>query len=400
MVEWRKLGELASYYRGVTYNKKQEVAPNSGGVKILRANNILLGINSLIFDDVKEISSEVKIKDYQWLYPNDILICAGSGSKEHVGKVAFINERIGFAYGGFMGKLVTSQELSARFLFHIISGPLFKDYLKVALNSTTINNLNSSIINNFEIPVPSLYEQNRIVGILDTFTASIENLKQQIEQRKKQYEHYRNLLLDPDGKPETDVVPFGETCQMIKGNGVQKADFVENGIGCIHYGQIYTHYGPFTYTTNRFVSKEVFDKARKASKGDIIMTDTSENVEDICKSVAYLGDDDIAVSNHALIIKHKQNPKFISYSTFTKSFFNQKRKYAFGVKVTGIRPEHLGRIMIYLPDITEQNRIVAILDKFEDSISNLEQQLEQRQKQYEYYRNKLLTFEQYATLDL
>ena len=243
------------------------------------------------------------------------------------------------------------------------------------------------------IPLPSLSEQNRIVGILDTFTASIENIKQQIEQRKKQYEYYRDQLLDLEGKPETDIIPFGEICQMIKGNGVQKADFVENGIGCIHYGQIYTHYGPFTYTTNRFVSKEVFDKARKASKGDIIMTDTSENVEDICKSVAYLGDDDIAVSNHALIIKHKQNPKFISYSTVTKSFFNQKRKYAFGVKVTGIRPEHLGRIMIYLPDLTEQNRIVAILDKFEDSISYLEQQLEQRQKQYEYYRNKLLTFE-------
>ncbi|MBR5392105.1 MAG: restriction endonuclease subunit S [Prevotella sp.] len=393
MVEWKELGEVASYYRGVTYNKKQEVSLNSGGTKILRANNITLGTNSINYDDIKEIDSSVRIKNYQWLYPNDILICAGSGSKEHVGKVAFIDKQIGYAYGGFMGKIVTASSLNPRFLFHIICSSLFKDYLKVALNSTTINNLNAEIVNCFIIPIPSLSEQNRIVGILDTFTDSIENLKQQIAQRRKQYEHYREKLLDLEGKPKEDIKKFGDYCVMIKGNGVQKTDFVDEGIGCIHYGQIYTHYGSFTYTTNKFVSKEVFEKAKKASKGDIIMTDTSENVEDICKSVAYLGEDDIAVSNHALIIKHEQNPKFLSYSTLTSSFFNQKRKVVFGVKVSGIKPDHLAQIQIYLPVIEEQNRIVSILDTFEASISNLEAQLEQRQKQYEYYRNKLLSFE-------
>ena len=128
MVEWKKLGEVASYYRGVTYNKKQEVSSDSGGTKILRANNITLDSNSLNFDDVKEISSSVKIKDYQWLYANDILICAGSGSKEHVGKVAFIEKDIDYAYGGFMGKLVSSNSIHPRFFFHVISSELFKKY--------------------------------------------------------------------------------------------------------------------------------------------------------------------------------------------------------------------------------------------------------------------------------
>lgn len=242
------------------------------------------------------------------------------------------------------------------------------------------------------IPIPSLSEQTRIVEILDTFTTSIENLKQQIAERRKQYEYYRDQLLDLEGK-EDNIVSFGDVCEMIKGDGVQKVDFVDKGIGCIHYGQIYTHYGSFTYTTNKYVSKEVFDKAKKASKGDIIMTDTSENVEDICKSVAYLGEDDIAVSNHALIIKHNQNPKFLSYSTLTRSFFIQKRKYVVGVKVSGIKPNDLARIKIFLPSIEEQNRIVTILDTFEASIANLEAQLELREKQYGFYRNKLLTFE-------
>ncbi len=186
---------------------------------------------------------------------------------------------------------------------------------------------------------------------------------------------------------------LGDICEIIRGNGVQKTDFVESGVGCIHYGQIYTHYGSFTYTTNKYVSKEVFDKARKASKGDIIMTDTSENVEDICKSVAYLGEEDIAVSNHSLILKHKQNPKFLTYSTLTNSFSNQKRKFVFGAKVSGIKPENLAQIKIYLPSLSEQNRIVGILDTFTASIDNLKEQIAQRRKQYEYYRDRILDLE-------
>ena len=188
----------------------------------------------------------------------------------------------------------------------------------------------------------------------------------------------------------SDWKKIGDICEIIRGNGVQKTDFVESGVGCIHYGQIYTHYGPFTYSTNKFVSKEVFEKARKASKGDIIMTDTSENVEDICKSVAYLGEEDIAVSNHALILKHKQDPKFLTYSTLTYSFLNQKRKYVVGAKVSGIKPENLAQIKIYLPSLSEQQRIVEQLDTFTSSIENLKEQIAQRRKQYEYYRDQLL----------
>ena len=186
---------------------------------------------------------------------------------------------------------------------------------------------------------------------------------------------------------------LGDICDIIRGNGVQKTDFVEKGVGCIHYGQIYTHYGPFTYTTNKFVSKEVFEKARKASKGDIIMTDTSENVEDICKSVAYLGEEDIAVSNHALILKHKQNPKFLTYSTLTDSFLIQKKKYVVGAKVSSIKPEYLAQIKIYLPSLSEQTRIVGILDTFTASIENLKQQIAERRKQYDHYRDQLIDLE-------
>ena len=349
--------------------------------------------NKVVFSSSTDrITEEAKniINNRSHLEKGDILF-SGIGT---IGKVAYIDfstDNWDCSESVFLIK-PNENEVVGKYLSYILSSDIAKNQYEKGAAGAIMKGVRKATLENLLIPIPSLSEQTRIVGILDTFTASIDNLKQQIAERRKQYEYYRDQLLDLEGK-DNDIVPLGDVCEMIKGNGVQKADFVDEGVGCIHYGQIYTHYGSFTYTTNKFVSKETFEKARKASKGDIIMTDTSENVEDICKSVAYLGEEDIAVSNHALILKHKQNPKFLSFSTQTNSFFNQKRKVVVGVKVSGIKPEHLAQIMIYLPSLEEQQRIVSILDTFEASISNLEAQLKEREKQYEFYRNKLLTFE-------
>ena len=366
MVNWMKLGDVCEIVRGVRLIRKE--LEKEGNIPVFQNSLTPLGFYS-----------ESNNPGH-----TTFIICAGAA-----GEIGYSN--IPFWAADDCLCLICPDSLHNKYAYYYLL--VSQSSLKSKVRKASVPRLSRIEVERILIPIPSLSEQKRIVGILDTFTDSIENLKQQIAQRRKQYEHYREILLDLEGKPKEDIKKFGDYCVMIKGNGVQKTDFVDEGIGCIHYGQIYTHYGSFTYSTNKFVSKEVFEKAKKASKGDIIMTDTSENVEDICKSVAYLGEDDIAVSNHALIIKHEQNPKFLSYSTLTSSFFNQKRKVVFGVKVSGIKPDHLAQIQIYLPVIEEQNRIVSILDTFEASISNLEAQLEQRQKQYEYYRNKLLTFE-------
>ena len=382
MVEWKKLGEVCGIFDGTHQTPKY----TDKGVRFVSVENI-----NALFDSRKYISIEDYIANYKTKpQKNDVLITRIGD----VGTCAVIDRDEPIAYYVSLALLRPNDDfVISNYVKYILESRIGKNELRKRTLLTAVPlKINLGDVGKVKIPVPSIEEQHRIVGILDTFTTAIDNLKQQIEQRRKQYEYYRDQLLDLDGR-EDNIVPLGKVCEMIKGNGVQKVDFIENGVGCIHYGQIYTHYGSYTYTTNKFVSRETFEKARKASKGDIIMTDTSENVEDICKSVAYLGEEDIAVSNHALILKHKQNPKFLSFSTLTKSFFNQKRKVAFGVKVTGIRPEHLAQIRIYLPSLAEQSRIVGILDTFEASIANLEQQLEMRQKQYEYYRNKLLTFE-------
>ena len=387
MVEWKKLGDIMQIARGASPRPiKNFITSDEDGVNWIKIGDVSPN-DKYITKTNEKITKEGASKS-RLLHSGDFVLSNSmSFGRPYILKID------GCIHDGWIFMSGYKNSVIAGYLYEVLNSDFVQKYWRTkANNGGAMTNLNSDIVRATSIPIPSLEEQNRIVGILDTFTDSIENLKQQIAQRRKQYEFYRDHLLDLEGKPTEDIKAIGDYCTMIKGNGVQKTDFVENGIGCIHYGQIYTHYGSFTYSTNKFVTKEVFVKAKKASKGDLILTDTSENVEDICKTVAYLGEDDIAVSNHALIIKHEQNPKFLSYSTLTKSFFNQKRKYAYGVKVTGIKPEHLARFLIYLPSIEEQSRIVSILDTFEASISNLEAQLAQRQKQYEYYRNKLLSF--------
>lgn len=128
----------------------------------------------------------------------------------------------------------------------------------------------------------------------------------------------------------------------------------------------------------------------------MIIATTSENDEDVCKAVAWLGSEDIAVSSDACIYKHNLNPKYVSYFFQTEQFQNQKRQYITGAKVRRVNADNLSKILIPVPSMEIQERIVSILDKF-DTLTNsitegLPREIELRQKQYEYYRDLLFSF--------
>ena len=195
--------------------------------------------------------------------------------------------------------------------------------------------------------------------------------------------------LCPDG---VEYKKLGEIATISRGGNFQKKDFLTEGVPCIHYGQIYTKYGLFADKTFTFISEECAKKQKMARPNDIVMAVTSENIEDVCKCLAWLGDEPVAVSGHSAIIHHNQNAKYLVYYFHSQMFFAQKRKLAHGTKVIEVTPDALVDIALPVPPIEIQREIVRILDNFTNLTAELTAELTARGIQYSYYRNKLLTF--------
>ena len=259
------------------------------------------------------------------------------------------------------------------------------------------------------IPIPcpenrkkSLEIQGEIVRILDTFTSLTAELTAELTARKKQYNYYRDQLLSfKEGDVEWKAL--GKIGEFIRGKRFTKADYVEDGIGVIHYGEIYTRYSVFTTHALSQVRNDMAKSLRYAEPGDVVITDVGETVEDVGKAVAWLGDDKVAIHDHCYAFRHSMNPKFVSYCMQTASFIAEKAKYVARTKVNTLLINGFAKIAIPVPypndlekSLAEQARIVAILDKFDALINSISEDLPReialRQKQYEYYRDLLLSF--------
>ncbi|HBW2270341.1 TPA: restriction endonuclease subunit S [Klebsiella pneumoniae] len=202
---------------------------------------------------------------------------------------------------------------------------------------------------------------------------------------------------------EVEWLPLGVLGELVRGNGLPKTDFTEAGIPAIHYGQIYTFYGLSTETTKSFVSQDTAKKLKKVNTGDVVITNTSENLDDVGKALVYLGKEQAVTGGHATIFKPNKGiiGKYFAYFTQTNSFFNEKRKYSKGTKVIDVSASDMAKITIPIPcpnnpekSLAIQSEIVRILDKFTALTAELTAELTARKKQYNYYRDQLLSFEE------
>ena len=402
-VEWKALKDIGSYVRGLVYNKSSE-SSDGQGYKVLRANNITLSENSLNFDDVKIVNFDTKVKKYQKLRCNDILISAASGSREHVGKVAFIETDIDYYFGGFMGVIRCNASMIPRYAFHVLTSQHFKIYLDEMLNSSTINNLNSAVMGNFKFPIPcpdnpkkSIEIQAEIVRILDAMTAHTAELTAELTARKKQYDYYRDKLLSFE-EGEVEWKQLGEEFPFIRNGfvGTVTPFFTTRDKGVRYLQGTNINNGNIRDNVEYYVNLAFHEKhSRTQLKADDILLVQSGHVGDS----AVVGEKYKGSNCHALIVISnggRMNSKFVNYYFQSKQGKEQLRKITTGGTVKHILASKMKKFFIPVPPLEIQNRIVALLDKFNvltTSITNgLPREIELRQKQYAYYRDLLLSF--------
>ena len=200
--------------------------------------------------------------------------------------------------------------------------------------------------------------------------------------------------LCPDG---VEYRALGDVGVFVRGGGLQKADFVETGMPCVHYGQIHTRFGISVKEAVTFVSEAQFARLKHADYGDLLIATTSEDDEAVGKATAWLGDGEVAISGDMFYYRHNLDPKYVSYFFASSSFQDQKRPYLTGAKVRRIADKGLSRIQIPVPPLEVQREIARILDQFTTLEAELEAELEARRVQYEHYRNHLLSYESLAT---
>jgi len=394
-VVWKPLGEIASMYGGLTGKNKTDF--EEGNASYITYKNIFDNIE-VDFDKLEKVKISPSEKQNKVRY-GDVLFTGSSETAEDAGMSSAITTTIeediylnSFSFGIRFNEDVKLIPEFSKYLFR-------SHFMRAAISKTasgvTRFNISKERLKKLSIPLPPLSVQQEIVRILDKFTQLEAELEAELDCRKRQYEYYRNKLLSYEGN-EVEWKTLGEVGTFIRGNGLQKKDFVETGIGCIHYGQIYTYYGIKASKIISYVTEDLAKSLRKASHNDLIIAAVSENIEDVCKCVVWEGEEDICVSGDTFIFKTDQNPHYIGHLLRTDNFLNYKRKNAVGAKVTRLQAGSLPKYAIPLPQIEEQNRIVAILDKFDTLVNSISEGLPKeialRRKQYEYYREKLLSF--------
>lgn len=361
-VEWKKLGKVCEFKRGNTITKKNAVE-----------------------GDVPVIAGGQKPAYYHNVSNREGITITVAGSGAYAGYVSYWNQPI-FLSDAF--SIESNNDLNKRYLYYWLLDNQHKIYeLK---KGSGVPHVYGKDLANLEIPIPSLETQEKIVEILDKFTNYVTELQSELQSelhsRTKQYEYYRDMLLSEEylnkitKEMEEDrrvrIEKLNDICELKRGKRLVKSELQEEGEFPVYQNSViplgYYHESNFDSDKTFIISA--------GSAGEIIYSDRE-----------FWAADDVYV----LMTKEKISSKFLYYSLLSKQHvINSKVRKA---SVPRLSKEDIEKLFIPLPSLSLQNKIVRILDKFQVMIADtkglLPEEIEQRQKQYEYYREKLLTFE-------
>jgi type I restriction enzyme, S subunit len=208
-----------------------------------------------------------------------------------------------------------------------------------------------------------------------------------------------SLLEEFLGEIEVEWKALGDVGDFVRGKRFVKADMVSQGFPCIHYGELYTHYGVSANESKSFINPKLASQLRVANHGDVVIVSAGETVEDIGNATAWLGNSDVVIHDACFSYKSELNPKYVSYFLRTAKFREQIKSSISSGKISAINAAGLRKARIPIPHPQDQKRsldvqaeIVRILDAFTELSSKLSREIALRQKQYEYYRDLLFNF--------
>lgn len=281
-----------------------------------------------------------------------------------------------------------SEDVCIGFLYRF----LIKELKKIEEETpfVTVKHLSAKRLNQVFLDIPSLPEQKRIVSELDLLQSIIDKQQAQLKELDKLAQAvFYDMFGDPvENEKGWEVKTMGEVGELQRGSGLSKKDLIEDGFPCMLYGQIHTRFGGYTKKHVACIPKELVKTAKIAHPGDVIMAITSEDVEGSCKSVAWMGDYDIAIGSDAAIYRHAMNGIYVSYYTQTKAFFNEKAKYAKGFKVTHISTKEISIIPIPFPPLSLQHSFATKIESIEKQKAAISQSIAETQKLFDYTMDK------------
>lgn len=230
-------------------------------------------------------------------------------------------------------------------------------------------------ISEFTFALPPLSVQERIVEVIGAVDEQAAALEVEADILLRVRNAALGDILSRGGEGWLSA-PLSETGTLTRGRRFVKSDYVESGLGCIHYGQIYTDYGASTTRTVTYLPESFRRSMRLAQPGDVVIAGTSENVEDVGRAVAWLGDDDVAIHDDCFIIRHDLDPKFVSYFFASPLFQHRKRQFTSETKVVRISAANLEKIVMPVPPRDEQERISGMADAVDAQVGALRAEAE------------------------
>lgn len=330
-------------------------------------------------------------------FDTEALLISGNGN---VGYIHYYNGK----FNAYQRTYVLSNfSINIFFVKHVLEWGL-KKRIAEGLRLGSVPYIRLETLRDFFIPLPPLPVQEEIVRILDTFSGVVTELEQKLEAeqaaRVRQYEHYRDVLLMFDDR--VIFKKLGEAGSFFGGlSGKTKTDFQNGNCKFITYMNVYKNPAVDT-DINDYVKINPDERQNIVQFGDVLFTGSSETPEECgISSVMTIKPIEPYYLNSFTIGFRLHSPGLLT-PDFSKHLFRssvlrkQINKTANGVTRFNVSKAKLAEVIIPLPPLEVQEQIVSILDRFEilvnDLKSGLPAEIALRRKQYEYYRDKLLTF--------